>query len=136
PLTFWEQHQTVVLLAGLGIIVLAGLVVWICLHPKSTASIPPNQQAAAALEALRQQPEDGALLSSVSQILRRYFSAVFRFPSGELTTAEFRAAISNHAQFDRELVDKVSGFLHRCDEQKFSSRKSEEAIGAVNQALA
>ena len=49
-------------------------------------------------------PEDGALLSQVSQILRHYVVAAFDLPPGELTTAEFCRAIAGHARIGPELV--------------------------------
>ena len=136
PPTFWEQHGTSVLLIGLGVILLAGWVVWLWLRPKPKVILPPDVQARNGLEAIRQRPEDGALLSGVSQILRRYFIAAFQLPPGEPTTAEFCRTLSSREQIGGELATTVSDFLHRCDEQKFSPTKSAASLGAVNQALA
>ena len=136
PPTFWEQHGTSLWFAGVGIFLLAGLVVWQCLRPKPKLILPPELQARNALEALRQSNEDGALLSNVSQILRRYFISAFQLSPGELTTAEFCRALANREQVGGELAAVVSDFLRRCDEQKFSPAKSAAALGAVNQALA
>ena len=55
-------------------------------------------QARAALEPLRGQSENGALLSRVSQILRHYVAAAFDLPPGELTTVEFCGAIASHTR--------------------------------------
>ena len=136
PPTFWEQHGTAVLVAGLGVILLAGLVIWQCLRPKPKLILPPEVEARNALEALHQSNEDGALLSNVSQILRRYFIVAFQLSPGELTTSEFCRVIAGREQVGGELAAAVSDFLHRCDEQKFSPAKSAVSLGAVNQALA
>ena len=136
PPTFWEQHGTNLWFVGLGIFLLAGLVVWPCLRPKPKLILPSEVEARNALEALHQSNEDGALLSNVSQILRRYFIAAFQLSPGELTTVEFCRAIAGREQVGGELAAAVSDFLHRCDEQKFSPAKSAASLGAVNHALA
>ena len=136
PPTFWEQHGTMLWFVGIGIFLLAGLVVWLCLRPKPKAILPPAVQARNALEGLLNSDENGARLSKVSQILRHYFIAAFQLPPGELTTAEFCRVIASCEQVGGQLAATVSDFLHRCDEQKFSPAKSAAALGAVNQALA
>src|SRR6266496_321326 len=71
PPTFWEQHSTaVIILTIIGLIFLC-LCLWLFLRPKSPVIIPPEVQARQALEPLRSQPENGDLLSQVSQILHR-----------------------------------------------------------------
>ena len=136
PPTFWEQHGAAMVLVSLVVLILIALIVWWRLRPKPPVILPPEVQARTALEALRQRPEDGACLSHISQILRRYFLAAFQLPPGELTTAEFCQMLSGHAQIGGELSTAVAAFLHRCDEQKFSPGKSSVALGAVEQALA
>ena len=135
PPSFLEQHGAVVIISGLVVCALVTLIIWRRLRPKPPVALPPEVQARTALETLRQRPEDGALLSHVSQIVRHYFIAAFQLPPGELTTAEFSRAISGHAQIGAELAANVTGFLGHCDEQKFSPAQSEKSVGAVNQAL-
>jgi len=54
--------------------------VWWLRRKRPPVMVPPYLQARQALEPLRQQAEDGAVLSRVSQILRRYVSAAFGLP--------------------------------------------------------
>ena len=136
PPTFWEQHGTLVLISGLGVILLVAFVLWLCLRPKPKVILPPEVEARNSLELLRGQLEDGALLSDVSQILRRYFIAAFQLPTGEPTTAEFCDLISRQEQIGSELAASVTNFLHRCDEQKFSPAKPSDSLDAVKHALA
>ena len=53
PPTFWEQHGTVLMLAGLGIIALAAFGLWLIFRPRPKLIIPPEVQARQALEMLR-----------------------------------------------------------------------------------
>jgi len=134
PPTFWEQHEVPIVLAGVVGLVLTGLVVWLRLRPKPRVMLPPAVQARKDLATLRQRPEDGAVLSCVSQILRRYFVSAFELPQGELTTAEFCRALATSETIGGELAAKAGDFLRRCDEQKFSPAKSAATLDAVNQA--
>ena len=97
-----------VILAGVLVLALVGAGIWFLTRPKPPVVVPPEVQARKALEPLRQQPEDGALLSRVSQILRHYVAAAFDLPPGELTTAEFCRAIAGHAQIGPELSAALS----------------------------
>ena len=110
PPTFWEQHGTSVVLAGLSAVALAGFIGWLILRPRQKIIIPPEAQARAALEDLRQRPEDGVVLSRVSQVLRNYFVAAFKLAPGEFTTAEFNRLILGHEQIGAELIAAVVNF--------------------------
>src|SRR4051794_25081506 len=103
PPTYWEQHSTAIIL--LTIVGLAALVfcLWLILRPKAPIVVPPEVQAREALEPLRGQPEDGALLSRVSQILRRYLAAAFNLPPEEMTTTEFCATLTASPRIGPEL---------------------------------
>ena len=120
PPTFWEQYGLWVILGGLLLLALVCAVVWFLTRPKPPVIVPPEVQARQALEPLRQQPEDGVLLSRVSQILRHYVAAAFDLPPGELTTTEFCRAIAGHAEIGPELSAALSDFLRQCDQRKFS----------------
>jgi hypothetical protein len=87
------------------------------------------------LEEIRSRAGDGAVLSRVSQILRRYIIAVFALPPGEYTTAEFSRAISAHEKIGAELSTSVSNFLRACDERKFSAAPQSSPSGVVQDAL-
>ena len=135
PPTFWEQHGLLVILFGILLLALVCAAVWFLTRPKPPVVVPLEVQARHALEPLRQQPEDGVLLSRVSQILRHYVSAAFNLPPAELTTAEFCGAIEGHAQIGPDLSAAFSEFLHQCDQRKFSLSAPASPFSAVDQAL-
>jgi hypothetical protein len=133
--TFWEQYGLWVVVFGVLLVALVCGVAWLLTRPKPPVVVPPEVQARLALEPLRQQPEDGALLSRVSQILRHYVTAAFGLPPGELTTMEFCLAIAGHAPIGPDLSAALSTFLRLCDQDKFSPPAPVPPIGAVARAL-
>jgi hypothetical protein len=135
PPTFWEQNKTAILFAGFGVVALLIFFLWRAFRPKIKIIVPPEVQARAALENLRQQPEDGAVLSRVSQVVRSYFSAAFQLSPGELTTTEFCREISSNEKIGAELSDAAANFLRECDNHKFSATASTGKIDAANRAL-
>jgi hypothetical protein len=134
PPTFWEQRGTLVIIGVFAFIILAMLVLWKLFQPKPAVILPPEVLARDALAKLIGRPEDGKLLSDVSQILRRYVIAAFELPTGELTTAEFCAALAGNEKIGAELVGSISSFLRECDDRKFSPTKS-APLDAANRAL-
>lgn len=134
PPTFWEQHGTLVVIGAFVVLAVAAAVIWEIFRPKPAPVLPPETVARAALAKLENQPEDGELLSEVSQILRRYLGAVFEIPGGELTTTECCAAISHHEKIRAELAATISSFLRECDKSKFSAAISSTPINAVARA--
>jgi hypothetical protein len=134
PPTFWEQHGTAVLVAVPVAMLLLALGIWLWLRPKPIAPVPPEVQARKALEELLKQPEDGAVISRVSQILRRYVLAVFELPAGEPTTAEFSQLLATSETIGAELCTTLTGFLRQCDERKFAPN-SPSTPGVATQAL-
>jgi hypothetical protein len=135
PPTFWQQHGTVILIGGFIFLALAAVVLWLILKPGTPPVLLPAVVARAALARLQRQPEDGKVLSEVSQILRRYVSAAFEFPAGELTTAEFSAALAGSERVGAELARTISSFLRECDERKFSPVNPEQPLNSVSRAL-
>ncbi len=135
PPTFFEQHGTVLMLGGLGIIALVAFGLWLIFRPRPTIVIPPEMEARQALEMLRERPEDGAVLSRVSQVLRNYFIAAFKLAPGELTTTEFCRAISDNEGIGAELSNATSDFLRDCDARKFSTTANSEKLEAARRAL-
>jgi hypothetical protein len=135
PPTFLEQHAESVLVGGIGLIVLAAIAIWFLFRAKSKIIIPPGVQARQALEKLRQQPEDGAMLSGVSQVVRQYFIAAFHLPQGEFTTAEFSRLVTNHQSIGAELATATTDFLRACDARKFSAASGNATFNAVDEAL-
>ena len=135
PPTFWEQNRTVVIIDVIVFLAVAVAVAWEIFKPKPAPVLPPEKIARTALAKLQSQPEDGKLLSEVSQILRRYVGTVFGFPGGEMTTAEFCGAISRHEKIGTELSGAIASFLRECDVRKFSPANSAPPINAVQRAL-
>jgi len=133
--TFWEQNGLWVAIAGLLLLAVIAAAVWWLRRTRPPVMVLPYLRARQALEPLRQQPEDGAVLSQVSQILRRYVSAAFGLPPGEMTTADFCRAIADQGRLGAELSAKVADFLRRCDERKFAPSAPTAALGAAEQAL-
>jgi hypothetical protein len=137
PLTFWEQHGVLVVMAGVIMLAVIGAVVWLLTRPKPRAAVPPATAARQELNSLQHQPEDGAVLSRVSQVLRRYVIAAFGLPSGELTTAEFCRVVGGQEQVGPELAESLGGFLRQCDERKFAPAQAPTAtpLSATSRAL-
>jgi hypothetical protein len=135
PPDFWEQYSGWVILGTALLLVLVCIAVWFLTRPRPPMLVPPEVEARQALEPLRQKPEDGALLSRVSQILRHYVVAAFGLPPEELTTAEFCRAVAGHERVGADLAAALADFLHQCDERKFSPPSPALPLSAVTQAL-
>jgi hypothetical protein len=135
PPTFWEQNAPVISFAGLGAIALAIFVLWLIFRAKPKIIIPPEAQAREALQKLREQPEDGAVLSRISQVLRNYFCAAFHLSPGELTTTEFCREVSNSEKVGAELSNEAADFLRESDARKFSTTAGATKFDAANRAL-
>ncbi len=135
PPTFWEQHGLWVILLGVLVLLLLGTVIWFVLRSRPPVLVPPEVQARRALEPLRQKPEDGALLSQVSQVLRHYIAAAFNLPPQELTTTEFCRAVAADTRLGPELSTALADFLCQCDQRKFSPPAPAPPLSAVAHAL-
>ena len=134
PPTFWEEHGGIILGSGIFLLAIVGLGVWLGLRKKPVENVPPATQARNELKALLELPEDGAVLSKVSQALRHYFLAAGSLPPAEFTTAEFCRLISGNEQIGAELASVVAEFLEDCDARKFSTATVSQS-GAVARAL-
>lgn len=133
PPSYWELHGNTVTGLCVVALLLVGLGVWLLLRPKPVVPVPPAVEARKALEALTNRPEDGAVLSRVSQVLRHYIQAAFELPPGELTTAEFCRQMEGQERIGNELSGTIAKFLHQCDDRKFAPTSQPE-LGAVAQA--
>jgi hypothetical protein len=133
--TFFEQHGTIVLIGVFAFLILLAASLWQLLKAKPPGALPPEVIARAALEKLKLQPEDGKILSEISQILRRYICAAFEFSTNEMTTAEFSAALAESKKSGDELGQAISNFLRECDERKFSPANPKIPFGAAVRAL-
>jgi hypothetical protein len=135
PPTFWERHGVWVILSGVLLLGLLAAGVWWLRRSRPAVVVPPETRARQELELLRTQPEDGPVLSRVSQALRRYVVAAFGLPPGEGTTADFCQAISGSGRLGPELTQSLSEFMRRCDEHKFAPPAPRPALGAAVQGL-
>jgi hypothetical protein len=133
--TFWEQHGTIVLVLGFIVIVSTGVLCWLLFSPKPPIPVPPEILARETLTKLSRQPEDGRVLSEISQALRRYIVSAFQFPVGELTTGEFSATLAGSQKIAGDLANTVSSFLRECDERKFSPTNPDTPLNAASRAL-
>ncbi len=136
PPTFWEQYGVTVVLGSLVLLGVLGLLIRRLARPLPKLDTPPEARARWALEALHSKPEDGELLSRVSQIVRHYFGAVFPLPPGELTTMEFCRAADDCPAIGAELATAAGEFLRECDRRKFASAPPAGEADAVARALA
>jgi hypothetical protein len=135
PPGFWEQHGWwVALLSALGLAIVS-LVAWLFSRPRRELMIGPAAWARQMLEPLRDQPEDGAILSRVSQVLRQYVAASFGLSSDEMTTTEFCRLLSQREAAGSEFCAAASQFLRQCDQQKFAPSSAASGMGAVSQVL-
>jgi len=135
PPTFWERYNIWIIAASLIFLALIGIIVWIVTRPKPPIIVPPEIRAKQALDLLLNKPEDGLVLSRVSQILRHYIADAFALPPGELTTTEFCRLIAGHEGVGPELAGTISDFLRRCDERKFTPSPPSAPITAPATAL-
>lgn len=133
--TFWEQHGTAMLVGSLVLLALAGVVAWLSSRPQPPVMAPPEVLARERLAKLLGQPENGNVLSEISQTLRRYLLAALGFPSGEWTTSEFSAALAGNDKVGAELAQAVAGFLRECDARKFSPVNPSGQLNAAGRAL-
>ena len=103
PPTFWEEYGLAAVVGGVLALPASGRGRWWPPGPNRFAAPRARSLARRALDPFRGQPEDGALLSRVSQVLRRYFSAAFGLPPGQMTTTEFCGALAAHPNVGAEL---------------------------------
>lgn len=135
PPTFWEQHGMAVIVGSSIFLGLASVVVWQILKSRPQRVLPPVIVAGEALAKCGARPEDGKVLSEVSQALRRYVCATLLFPPCELTTAEFCRELEHSEKIAPELKRAISDFLRACDERRFSPAASPASLNAAGRAL-
>jgi hypothetical protein len=135
PPAFLEQHGWGVLFGSVVLFTLVGFAVWRRLRPKPESAVPPEVQVQQALESLRLQSETGAVLSRISQALRRYLVAAFSLPPEELTTTEFCRVLADSAQVGPELSLALGRFLGECDRLKFAPSASPTELNAAARAM-
>jgi hypothetical protein len=128
PPAFWEQHGPAILIGGCIFLTLAAIVLWMIFKSRPQRALPPEVVAREALAQLLRRPEDGKVLSEVSQILRGYVIAVLGLPPAKMTTAEICEALASQEIIGAEAVQSISNFLRECDERKFSTAARSSAF--------
>lgn len=131
PPGFWELHQAWILAAAIGLLIAVGAGIWFLTRPRPAIVISPAATARAALDALRDQPETGLVLSKISQVIRRYFAATCQIPQEEHTTAEFARILVEQSTIGPNLAQAVHEFLRQCDHRKFAPLGPLPPLGAV-----
>jgi len=135
PPTFLESHQTAIIIGGFAFLAFVFLFVKTMLRPESPKILPPETVARQALAQLQSQPEDGFILSAVSQILRGYVGESFNLPSHELTTVEFCTVMEASPHVGPELAGNLARFLRECDVRKFSPATAATPLNAASRAI-
>lgn len=114
---------------------------WLKKKPKPEAPaevIPPDEQARAALEALRndqsifQPPDVDAFSVRVSEIIRTYLQEVFHFHALDLTSGEILAELGRIG-LPSTLIERYRSFFEACDLVKFA--RQEMAVEGMYQLL-
>jgi len=131
----WEQRRSAVIIGSAVLAVCLVVATWWIRRPREATVVPPDIQARDALKPLLAEREDGALLSRVSQILRKYISASFELPPGEVTTTEFCRIIIENEKIGPDLARPIGDFLRLCDARKFAPPAPAQPLQAVSQAL-
>jgi len=134
PPSFWEQHGIAITLSAIAAVLVVAAVVSFLARPKQTIVAPPAALAREALNFLHGQPEDGFVVSRVSQIVRRYIAAEFSLGSDELTTSEFERVVAGSEKVGDEVKTQVASFLRDCDQRKFSPSPPAPPLNAVSTA--
>ena len=134
PPSFWEQHGAAIVIGGIALLVLTAVVLWMIFKPKPQPVLTPEAVARQALAQLRGWPEDGKVLSEVSQILRRYVGTVFGFSGDEMTTTEFSAVAATDLEIGFRLAEALTSFLRACDKDKFMAKNEAPPLNAVQRA--
>src|SRR5689334_5402737 len=70
PPTFWERYNVWIIAGALVFLALIAIIIWIVSLPRPPIIVPAEIRAIQALDLLLSKPEDGQVLSQVSQILR------------------------------------------------------------------
>ena len=120
PPSFWEQNGALILIGASVAVLVTVFVVWLIMRPVPPEQISAEARAKRGIEKLGQQPETGAVISELSQIVRYYFIEAFGLPNQEFTTSEFGRAVKGDQNIGPELGNAVTEFLRRCDQLKFA----------------
>jgi hypothetical protein len=135
PPGVWETHGLWITLFG--ILVLASLVfaVRLVCRPKPPVVLEPAKVARNALSGLESRPEDDALLSQVSAILRTYLIAAFALPHQAFTHSELCDQLLAHPAIGEGLSHTARKLLEDLEHRRFDSQARLPEGGFVKRAM-
>ncbi len=96
PPGFWEQNAIWIIAATVLALCVVALAIWFFARKNEPEALPPEVEARAALKSFGGKTETGQVVSEVSRIVRRYFTAAFGLP------------------------ERIGKFLRECDQTKFA----------------
>ena len=118
--TLWEQYGGRIIFGLVAAATVLVLVVWRFRRSKPVDVPSPATIARNALEALRARPEDPALTSGVSRVVREYLRNVLDLPPQELTVDEWTATLALRPLPSAELNRKALEFLRDYETRIFA----------------
>jgi hypothetical protein len=121
PPGFWERHGMLIAVLLFIFLIAVGASIWLLKRKRTIPPEPPATTARQQLSRLRKAPADARLLSTVSNVLKRYLANAFDLPKAEMTTGEFCRALAGQSRLGTELSSRATALLRSWDEQKFSA---------------
>ncbi len=138
PLPPWWLNPWVIVLTVLGVAALIALGVWLARRQRPPAPaaaavpippVPPDEFLRRLAELRGRLPRVSAyqLAIEVSEILRAYLEARYRFRILYQTSREFLGEVAGRPELESEQRLALSGFLTLCDDLKFGQAPASEA---------
>jgi hypothetical protein len=147
PLPPWWQNPWILVATVLALTALIGLGVWAARRRPKPAQptaapavppVPPDEFLRRLAELRERHPRLSAyqLAIEVSEILRAYLEARYRFRILYQTTREFLGEVAHRPELDADQRAALEGFLSRCDEVKFGQAPAspDEQTGLLDTA--
>jgi hypothetical protein len=117
---FWDLHRGEVYLGAAAFLALVVLCFWWFRRARLPEIVSPALAAQQSLTALRGQPEEPALLSRVSQVLKYYLVGALKLPRAEMTTREVVAVIEAAPVLGAATAHDFIEFFRQSDFRKFA----------------
>jgi hypothetical protein len=116
-----ETHLWSVVGTALVVFAFALALVRLFFRPSIARELLPEVVAHAALQGLRNAPDNEATAAEVARQLRRFTQAALALPPGELTTDEtLRALAARPTPPPAALTENLASLLHECDARRFA----------------
>lgn len=123
PLAFFPYPLWMVILGAFGVLVVAGLIVWLTRRKRSQRPLTPKQRALAAIEALRREGPEAdpyAFGVRVSDALRAYIRDQHGLDAVTRTSVEFLEVLRDNPAFTDNEKGALSEFLEAVDLLKYA----------------